>query len=816
VKQEARLVLVVWLFLWMGACWGQAQQPVAPAMAERPIQITDSDGITPLPFAVVVNKRTLEAEASNDQGIIELPFRIVQDSMVVRSMGYVDLLLVPGDRVPDRLRMVNDMISLDAAEIVTENEVATVHAVALQSLTSRSTGMIPPLKRMEVASTAADLLWSTGSVLVQQSQQGGGSPVLRGFEANRVLLVVDGVRMNNAIYRSGHLQSSITIDPQVLSQTQVILGPNSVAYGSDALGGVIHYQTREPKVGTRDVSANASTAFRSPNSGWMGHVDFEINRQRLGSLTSITLSHFGDLRQGTRRRHGDAEWGLVSNYATRVNGVDTLLTNDDPAVQLKSGYDQLDLLQKVRFQTPWGGYLSINAQYSTSSDVPRYDMFDDRKNGLPKWAEWNYGPQERLMTSAVYKGFMHRWGIQTAMTASYQRIGEDRITRRFGSDTRYHQEETVDVWGLNLGGFRHRLIGTMSMGAGISATYNSVLSEAWSENLASGVVDFSEETRYPNGGSAMRTMGAYITVRQTIKTHLLSGGLRYSFAGLDCRYDSSRFVVLPFDRIESSEGAITGSISGKWKWSDAFMGLTTASSGFRHPNVDDVGKVFEKNGLVTIPNDSLRPEYVYSIEHGFTWNPGGMDLAQLTVTGFNSWWIDAILPTLSTLQGDSVIWYNGDSARVQTNVNASRAVIRGFRVEGRAKLFPKIQAEAALNWTYGWNQSAASPLGHIPPFFGRVSVVYQHRWLTFQAYSLFNGVKPIEEYSLDGEDNQDEALPSGTPAWYTLNAEASIQLQKGLQMRVGVRNALDEHYRVFSSGISGAGRGLYASLHASF
>ena len=92
-------------------------------------------------------------------------------------------------------------------------------------------------------STGADLVGLSPGVRIQKSQGGGGSPILRGFEANRLLLVVDGVRMNNAIYRSGHLQNAITIHPNIIERVEIIFGSSSVGYGSDALGGVIHYYT---------------------------------------------------------------------------------------------------------------------------------------------------------------------------------------------------------------------------------------------------------------------------------------------------------------------------------------------------------------------------------------------------------------------------------------------------------------------------------------------------------------------------------------------------------------------------------------------
>ena len=91
------------------------------------------------------------------------------------------------------------------------------------------------------------MLAQTGEVFVQKSQMGGGSPVIRGFEANKVLIVVDGVRLNNAIYRSGHLQNVITLEPSELESAEIVFGPGSVIYGSDALGGVMDFHTREPR-----------------------------------------------------------------------------------------------------------------------------------------------------------------------------------------------------------------------------------------------------------------------------------------------------------------------------------------------------------------------------------------------------------------------------------------------------------------------------------------------------------------------------------------------------------------------------------------
>jgi len=788
--------------------WGSAQRDAPP------VTVVSGDGVTPVPFAVILNRSTGRAVTANAEGKAGLPARGLQDTLVVRSTGYLDLLILPTESIPRKLRMVEDLVSLQVAEVAVGTSSTATSVERLTALGSMSGVRMAPVKNLEVPTTSAELLWSTGSVLVQQSQQGGGSPVLRGFEANRILLVVDGVRMNNAIYRSGHLQNALSVDPAILARTEVVLGPNSVAYGSDALGGVIHFTTREPQLGRNGVFSRGSYAYRSPNNSHAVHADVEVGMGRVASLTSVTATEFGDLRMGTRRTHGDAEWGLVREVVAQVDGRDTVLTNDDPTLQLRSGYRQLDLLQKLAISLP-DGSLVLNLQYSTTSDIPRFDLFDDRSGGTLKWAEWYYGPQERLLAAARYRGYLRPLRAAVGVTASYQRIGEDRINRRFGKDTRYHQEETVDVLDLTASLTRTFDNGVVG-GLGLSGAWNGVTSVAWSESLATGLRDNAEETRYPNGGSEFSQWGAFLTLRSRPARFTYSAGARYSFADLDCRYAASRTVALPFDQIESRKGALTGSASADWAVTKAWSLQSTVSSGFRHPNVDDVGKVFEKGGVVTVPNDSLRPEYVYSAEQGVRWDLGGRHVLAVSVSGFATLWDDAIVPVPATLNGSDSLLYNGDYARVSTNVNAGQAVLTGARAELQAQLTKQLGFEAAVNVTTGELTDSGAPIAHIPPVFGRAAASYAMRGITLQSYVLFNGAKPIALYSADGEDNPDEALAEGTPAWWTLNVESSWQLHRTAQLRIGVRNLLDQHYQVFSSGIAGPGRGLYTSLHLQF
>ena len=201
--------------------------------------------------------------------------------------------------------------------------------------------------------TTPDLLQSSGDIFVQKSQMGGGSPVIRGFESNKVLMVVDGVRMNNAIYRGGHLQNSLTIDNNALERLEIVLGPGSVIYGSDALGGVMHFYSKNPKLSDNnnlETLTNLLTRYASTNNEKTIHLDFNFGLNKFAGFSSISFSDFGDLRQGSRRDPLYPDFGKRFFYVERINNIDVELQNSNPNIQRQSGYQQYDFLQKFLYQ----------------------------------------------------------------------------------------------------------------------------------------------------------------------------------------------------------------------------------------------------------------------------------------------------------------------------------------------------------------------------------------------------------------------------------------------------------------------------------
>ena len=257
------------------------------------------------------------------------------------------------------------------------------------------------LQNMNQTSTA-DVLANSGNVMVQKSQLGGGSPIIRGFETNKVLMVVDGIRMNNAIYRGGHLQNIITLDNSIMDRVEIVYGPGSVVYGSDALGGVMSFTTKNPLLSTDGktlVKANAYTRYMSAVSGYAAHADVSVGGKKFGSLTSFTYSNYGDLRQGANREPEVGNFGSRPWYVQQFNGVDSTVVNADTNVQVGSGYTQYDVLQKFLFKQSDFVKHTVNLQFSNSSNIDRYDRLTQTSGGKPKYGEWYYGPQKRLLAS---------------------------------------------------------------------------------------------------------------------------------------------------------------------------------------------------------------------------------------------------------------------------------------------------------------------------------------------------------------------------------------------------------------------------------
>jgi len=678
-----------------------------------------------------------------------------------------------------------------------------------------------PKDEMQIfqSQTTADVLQKTGNVFVQQSQQGGGSPVIRGFEASRVLLVIDGIRMNNLIYRSGHLQNIITTDNTAMEKIEIIYGPSSTIYGSDALGGVIHMYTQQPKLSSDSSSfkfhLNALSRYGSVNNEFTNHIDFNLGFKQLASFTSLTYSKFDDLRMGTNQNpFYSGQYPIRTFYVKRIDNKDSMLKNSDKYLQRPSGYDQYNIIQKFLWQNnPYSKHI-INIQYTSSSEIPRYDRLSEYQGSNLKFAEWYYGPQKHFIAAYDYN-YSKSISIfdYIRVLANYQSYEESRHTRRFKKNQLQSQIENVNVYGLNIDALKK--INKHHIQYGLDLQMNNLISTAREKDITTND-EKPFKTRYPDGNNKMFFGSLYWSHKYFINNEnlLLTDGFRIGYAYLHSTFKDTTFFKFPFDKAEqknitfSGNIAIINNIRNEWKL--AFL----ISSGFRVPNVDDLGKVFDSQpGAVIIPNPNIQPEKTLTEEISITKFFNKNSYFENTI--YYTQIFDGIVTDKFQYNGQDSIVFNGVKSIVLANQNKQRSYIYGFSSQLKHDFDKHFSITINFNYTYGRikTDSIDYPLDHIPPLFSKLSFSYKpSEKLKFSMFLLYNGQKKVSDYNMFGEDNFKYATPIGMPAWATLNFRIQWIIWKHTTLITGIDNIFDTQYRTFSSGINAPGRNLFITL----
>lgn len=724
------------------------------------------------------------------------------------------LMLIPGKGFSQEAvdTTKNKTISLDEVIISVNKEEETKRDVAQQVQIINAN----QIENLQSQSTA-DLISQSGSVFVQKSQSGGGSPVIRGFEASRILLVIDGVRMNNIIYRSGHLQNIITLDNSILDRAEVLFGPSSTIYGSDALGGVIHFYTKKPlfaPIGEKgNYKVNAFSRYGSANEELTEHVDVNAGSHTIASLTSFTYSRFHDLRGGENQNpFYTTSYGERPYYVKRINGVDSLVKNSDRFLQVQSGYTQYDFLEKISVRQGSHIVHGLNFQYSTSFDVPRYDRLTDPSGNGLKYAEWYYGPQKRLLAAYDFNDLNPALGLESIHASiNFQNVEESRHTRRFGNSNLQHRTEKVNVIGADVD--LKKTIRQHDLRFGIDGQYNTLKSTANSEDINTGMRS-PLDTRYPDGDNSMTNAAVYFSHTWKITNVLtLTDGFRIGVSSLKSTIRDTSFFHLPYTTAKQDNLVHSGSIGLIHSPSDDLKLSILLSTGFRAPNVDDLSKIFESApGAVIVPNKDLKPEKTINTEIGLTriFNERTSWENSVYYTSF----VDAIVTDEYTFNGLDSVSYDGSMSRVYANQNKGKAYIFGFSSNVRSKWSENFEFSFGATYTYGRvkTDSVDYPLDHIPPFMMRMQLSYNYKNFGSDFFVNYNGWKNIKDYYLNGEDNEQYATAKGMPAWLTLNMRMSCKVHKLITLQAGVDNILDMQYRTFASGINAAGRNYIACV----
>lgn len=637
-----------------------------------------------------------------------------------------------------------------------------------------------------------------GGVWLQETNLGGGAPFVRGLTGNQILIVVDGVRLNDSTTRFGPNQSLNTIDPIIIDRVEVLRGPASVLYGSDAIGGAILIWTKSRRPGMHGGELGAA-----------GEIDLLGQTATRGGRGSLALSHATE-REGTYVSGSAYDWGDV-----RSSGDDRVPN---------TGYHGNDFFASEEFAVDGARSLRATARIHRDFDVPRTDRLNTGYGQTqPSDERWDYQLQERETFQLTYtdreaNGFWD--GMQIRAAASSYTEERDRIGN--GSSSRRLEKDDVDT--LSLGIDWQRAVGDANLLTfGFDFYHDDVDSHRTNQDLTDGSTSPGEGQFAPNSKYAT----AAVFVQDEIfafEAIDVTAGVRYS-------YTSFEFDDFPSQDTGHEDGnfdAFTASLEVAGNITEDVRLTGNLASGFRAPNLDDLAKDGTFGGGVELHNADLDPEESVTFE--------------LTGEVIKESWrvaLSGYVTYIDNLIGRRLVDSGGPQSGDETyeRDNIADADILGTELFYAQRLGDEhspygLDVSLAYVWgrldddtvdpNTGEKPFDDEPIRRNPPFFGTVGLNYEpkQRVLGKISWARLETVFATKQTRLNPEDESDPRIdPDGTAGWVVVNIECGGPIGKtegGSTWNVGILNLLDQDYRVHGSSFDAPGIGLVAGLQLRF
>ena len=772
--------------------------------------ILSKEGKIPLESVLLYSENPNIQGITNKNGQVDLsPFMSVE-KIDIRYLGYKPVIVSYSS-----IKEKKFIIYLEEAGITLDEMV--ISASRWQESSKGIPSKIRTISTSDVQllqpQTAADLLGISGEVSIQKSQQGGGSPMIRGFATNRLLYVIDGVRMNTSIFRAGNLQNVISLDPFTIENTEVIFGPGSVIYGSDAIGGVMNFQTIKPRLSVDkkwDIHANISSRYSSANKEETTHGTLHIGTKQLASVTSYSFNQFGDLKMG---KYGPDSY-LRPFYVDQVENMDKIIQNANPRIQVPSGYDQQNVMQKFLYKPSERWEIQYGFHRSATTSYPRYDrLIEVNTAGMPVSAVWNYGPQIWQMNHFSVQHFGDNL-LYDALTfrMAHQYFEESRIDRNFSGSNRYRlrtQVEKVNALSINID-----LKKTLKKGIlyyGLESVGNKVSSQATAKNIQTEAPILVAD-RYPQARwNSYAIFGNY--QYPVSKKYTAQLGIRYNLFNMEADFSRNlAFFPFAFKTTNIQNGAFSGNAGLVISPDDKTKISLNAATGFRAPNVDDMGKLFDfVSGEVVVPNIDLTAEIAYNGEINLSKLIGNS--LKIDLTGYYTYLQNAMVRRATKVDGKDSILYNGKMSKAYSIQNAAFAEIYGFHAGFEIDLPLGFYLSSRYNVQIGkeeLNNGATTNSRHAAPAFGLSTLGYKKEKIHLQFYAVYSASVSYE--NLNEEERQKPAIYARdengkpySPSWYTLNIKGMFTVFKSSTLNIGLENLTNQRYRTYSSGIVAPG-----------
>ncbi len=617
------------------------------------------------------------------------------------------------------------------------------------------------LKQRVPRSVPEALPGATG-VFLQKTNHGGGSPFVRGLTGQQTLLLVDGIRVNNATFRSGPNQYLNTFDPQSLGRIEVLRGAGSVQYGSDALGGVVHLLTRTPSFAEGfQVGGSGLLKYGSSGMERTARAEIHLGSPRFALLGGAAVRRFGDIRAG-----GDL--GFLR----------------------PTGYDQLSGDVKARFRVSERLLLTAAYQHLRQERVPLYHRVQ-----LENYQYSYFDPQTRQLGYVRLEGFYAgRWVRQVQLTGSYQRFLEGRQSRRNDAPTITDERDDTGTWGTTLAVHSEPVEGWHAQ-SGAELYLDRVGSTRRDVTIATGEAT-PKRGLYPDAATAANVALYSLHSLAWRKFTFTAGG----------RYNAYRIAVPESTLGEASirPDALVGNVGVSFALHPLHRLTASVQSAFRAPNVDDLGTLGIVDFRYELPNANLSPEKSLGYEVGWK---ARTDWFSASVAAYHNRLTNIIGRVRAG--SDSIQGYP-----VYLKRNVAEAFVRGIEAEAEVQLARQLAAYGGLSYAYGQNRTAGEPFRRIPPLNGRAGLTYTYGrtrhngWA--RAETLFAG---RQDRLAQGDIDDNRIGPGGTPGWWIINLHAGYSY-RGLGVSLEGHNLLDRPYKTHGSGVYNPGRSLWVTVTA--
>ncbi len=593
-------------------------------------------------------------------------------------------------------------------------------------------------------------------VFVQKTNHGGGSPFLRGLTGNQTLLLVDGIRLSNATTRYGPNQYFNTIDVFGLEKIEALRGSGSVQYGSDAIGGTIQTFSHEPVITDKQTwGGDFLTRIATQGMEQSLHGAVKYSNKKVAFRVGATWRNFGDLVGG-----------------------------DTTGRQNPTGYKEIDFDLKGKILLSPSSDLTISYQSVNQNDVPVY-----HKVILENYAVNKMDPQKRNLAYLKLNQKVNASLLKSLLfKASFQYSEEGRELRKNGSSVLRTENDKVYSSAFSAEAFTKKGI-VWSANSGLEVYHDEVKSVRTDSDLSMNETD-SKRGLYPDGAN-MTSMAAFSLHTFDLKVWNATAGVRFNSFVINVNDEDAGNTKL-------TPSALVGNLAILRKLNKTSNLFVSLNSGFRAPNIDDLGTLGIVDFRYEIPNFDLNPEHSFQYQLGYKYQDRNLkgefylyrnELYNLIVR--------------NKIPGDSIEGYP-----VYQKENVERAYVQGAETAWEFTFNQSWSLSGNLTYTYGQNITRDEPVRRIPPLFGRLALEYTLKSWWFNVEWLAAG----KQDRLAQGDKDDNRIPSGgTPGWNIFNMNANYTL-RFIKFDLNLINLFNSDYRYHGSGVNGCGRSAFLSI----